>query len=68
MSGSTVGESIKLVLRTKEEAAMGEVIAGMKSSTAGGKAVLGAIEDAMRVCEPPIDDPEGLIDVSGEGR
>ena len=63
MSGSkiaeaaTVGESTKFVLRTKDEAAMGEVRAGTRSSTAEDKEMLGAIEDDMRGCEP-IDDPE----------
>ena len=73
MSGSkitgsaTVGERAKLVLRTKDEAAMGEVRAGTNSSLAGGKELLGTIEDDMSGCEL-IDDPERLMDVSGEGR
>ena len=70
MSGSgaaTVGESTKLVLRTKDEAAMGDVRAGTDSSSAGGKELLETIEDDMSGCER-IDDPERLMDVSGEGR
>ena len=70
MSGSgaaTVGESTKLVLRTKDEAAMGDVRAGTDSSSAGGKELLETIEDDMSGCEC-IDDPERLMDVSGEGR
>ena len=64
---ATVGERAKLVLRTKDEAAMGEVRAGTNSSSAGGKELLGTIEDDMSGCEL-IDDPERLMDVSGEGR
>ena len=63
----TVGEGSKLELRTKDEAAMIEVRAGTDSSSAGGKEMLGAIEDDMRGCEPN-DDPGRLKDVSGEGR
>ena len=72
MSGSkiagaaTVGESTKLVFRTKDGPAMGEVKAGTHSSSAD-KEMLGAIEDDMIGCEP-IDESERLMDVSGEGR
>ena len=45
------GESIKLVLRTKDEAVMGEVGPGTNSSSAGGKEVFGSIEDDTRGCE-----------------
>ena len=60
---ATGGEITKLVLRTKDEAAMGEFREGMNSSSAGGK----EIEDDMRGCEP-IDGYDRLMDVSGEGR
>ena len=71
MSGSRITGSAsvgdKLVLRTRDEAAMGEVRAGTDSSSAGGRELLRTIEDDMRGCEP-IDEPERLMDVSGEGR
>ena len=64
---ASVGDKTKLALRTKDEAAMGEFRAGTNSSSAGGQEVLGTIDDDVRGCES-IDDPERLMDVSGEGR